>query len=279
MTVSLSETRSILNRLGIQPNRSLGQNFLIQANVVQYSVEETPINPGDSVVEIGCGCGTLTSALVQAQARVFGVEKDQTLARYITETFPIDLVHGDALITPVGNFDLSKPYKVVSNLPYAIASVWLHQVLCLSRLPENLTLLVQKEAADRWLSPDHCKHFCPLGIRLQSAYQIKQQCIIHKRCFYPQPKIDSTLLFLQKKQDAFIFSPELVALMRDLFIHRRQQIPHICKRLKSDLARAFLSYLSQHYPSTALRAEEIPVEQWLTFARLVQENKQSTPKI
>ena len=267
MAFSLPETREILRSLNVCPKRKLGQNFLINPQVVERSVYWAQIKPSDTVVEIGSGCGTLTVDLVKAGARVFAVEKDPILAQHIARNFPIDLLQADAVDSPVGNFDLSQPYKVVANLPYAIASVWLDKVLELSRLPEFLVLLVQKEAADRWLSTAGCKNFGAIGIYLQAMYRLEQKCSVSKRYFYPQPKVDSVLLHIQKRTDGYLFPKVFKQFIRTIFIHRRQQVVRACKETHAPFADDFLNFLEkQHLPQT-VRAEAIPLECWIEFSR------------
>jgi len=265
MAFSLSQTKAILAGLEVYPNKKLGQNFLINEQIVDRSVLWSNIQPGDFIVEIGPGCGTLTSSLIRANANVFAIEKDNTFYQYISENFSINIKHGDALEFPVGNFDLHAPYKIVANLPYAIASVWLDKILGLSCLPECMVLLVQKEAADRWLAPSGSKHFCALGINLQAAYCIKNKYPVSKRCFYPQPDVDSTLIHLQKRTDSIIFSPDFKQLIREIFIHRRQQIGRCCRSQNNDLSNKFLQYLAENNIDEKARAEDIPLKFWINF--------------
>lgn len=268
MAFALQQTKDILNKLCISPNRKLGQNFLVEPTIVQKSLDFARIKPNDVVIEIGPGCGTLTDSLFQAGAKVFAIEKDRGLHQHIVETFPIDIVHGDALDFPVGNFDLTTPYKIVANLPYAVASVWLDKILELPKLPECMVLLVQKEAADRWFASHSTKHFCALGINLQAAYNLIEKYCVAKRYFYPQPRVDSSLILLEKKQDAFIFSKSLKQFIRGAFIHRRQQIGRYCRESQASFSKDFLDYLDKNNFKDTLRAEEIPLLVWVNFARI-----------
>src|SRR5476649_3092105 len=107
MPLSPSATRDLLAKLGHQPKRFLGQNFLVDGNIVRKSLELAQVTPGDTVVEIGPGLGTLTAALLEAGADVWAVEKDRTLHAHLTETlaplFPqtFHLTEGDAVELPL----------------------------------------------------------------------------------------------------------------------------------------------------------------------------------
>ncbi len=265
MALSLEQTRQILSRLGVCPNRKLGQNFLVDARITEQSLQWANLSPNEVVIEVGPGCGTLTECLVKTGAAVFAVEKDTAFYRHISESYPVDILHGDALEFPVGHFQLGKPYKIVANLPYAIASVWLATILDLPRLPEAMILLVQKEAADRWFAKSGSKHFCALGIALQAAYELKDTLFVSKKCFYPQPNVDSLLIHAQKKSNSIVLSQSFKEFLRALFLHRRQQIGRGCRETTSPSSASFLPYLQAEGLSEKARAEDIPLDVWLHF--------------
>lgn len=256
-----------MSRLGVSPNRKLGQNFLVDASVVDSSVQWAQIAPGDPVVEIGPGCGTLTARLLQAGAMVYAVEKDVAFCHHIRTTYPVDIVHGDAVAVPVGHCPLDRPYKVVANLPYAIASVWLDKILEQTRLPKYMVLLIQKEAAQRWLSPAGTKHFCALSIYLQSAYGCVNSRRVAKHSFFPQPKVDSTLIALKKLEQPYIFPRPLKQWIRLLFTHRRQQLGHICRKLNHAYTLPFLSFLRDCCLGETLRPDAILPSHWIEFSQ------------
>ena len=265
MALSLEQTRHILSRLGVCPNRKLGQNFLVDSRITEQSLRWANLSPSDVVIEVGPGCGTLTEGLFKTGATVFAIEKDTAFYHHILESYPIDILHGDALEYPVGRFPLDRPYKIVANLPYAIASVWLATILKLPRLPDSMILLVQKEAADRWFAKFGSKHFCALGIALQAAYELKDRLFVSKKCFYPQPKVDSLLIYAQKKQDGIVLSQPFKEFLRTLFLHRRQQIGRSCRETPSQYGALFLSYLHSRGLNEKIRAEDIALEEWLCF--------------
>lgn len=267
MALTLSQTKAILNRLGVCPNKKLGQNFLIEGRVVERSVAWAKATNGSIVVEIGPGCGTLTGSLVASGAKVFAVEKDPQFYQYISKNFPVNIVHGDAIEMPVGAFTLDQDYKVVANLPYAVASIWLDRILELERLPDEMVLLVQKEAADRWLSDAGTKHFSALGISLQAAYGLQASCCVAKRCFYPQPKVDSVLIHLVKKPEGYSFPKSVKCFMREIFMHRRQQIGRCCRENRAPFALSFLNFLQEQGIDIKTRAEAISLAIWVNFAR------------
>lgn len=270
--LNVRQTREILERLDVSPNRKLGQNFLINARFVHTALEWAQLKPKDVVIEIGPGCGTLTGALVETGASVFAVEKDACFFRYIKDNFPVSICNEDALEFPIGNFNGTQPYKIVANLPYAIASIWLDRILEQIQLPECMVLLVQKEAADRWLSKAGTKNFGALSVNLQAAYSLKNKCHVGKNCFYPQPKVDSSLIHLVKRSDYFLFSSHIKHFLRQIFLHRRQQIGRVCKDIANEIAKAFLEFLLQNQLSHQVRAEELDLGIWIKFAKQLGRN-------
>src|ERR1019366_5923823 len=125
MALTPTETRELLARLGHTPKRFLGQNFLVDGNIVRKSLELARVAPGDAIVEIGPGLGTLTGALLEAGAEVWAVEMDRTLHAHLeaglASRFPtsLHLLEGDAVEKPLANIppDRAVDAKVVANLP------------------------------------------------------------------------------------------------------------------------------------------------------------------
>src|SRR3954464_1099957 len=156
MPLSPTATRELLARLGHQPKRFLGQNFLVDGNIVRKSLELAGIASGDAVVEVGPGLGTLTSALLETGAEVWAVEKDRNLHAHLSDTLVkthpgFHLMEGDAGEYPRADIpaDRTNSFTVVANLPYAIATPWLDEILT-GPLPSVLVLMLQQEAAQRY---------------------------------------------------------------------------------------------------------------------------------
>src|SRR3954470_18420385 len=232
MPLSPTATRELLASLGHEPKRFLGQNFLVDGNIVRKSLELAGVTAGDTVIEVGPGLGTLTTALLEAGADVWAVEKDRVLHAHLTETlapkFPatFHLLEGDAVERPLAGFDpltVNRDFKVVANLPYAIATPWLDAVLS-GPLPSRLVLMLQQEAAQRYAAQPGSKSFGAISVFLQAAYDIAPGHKVAAACFYPRPDVESHLLNLVRKPSPFIFPAEAKALIRGCFQQRRKQI-------------------------------------------------------
>jgi len=270
MPLSPSSTRSLLAQLGHFPKRALGQNFLVDGNIVRKSLELADVTPGDAVVEIGPGLGTLTSALLSAGAEVWAVERDPRLFGYLETTlrteFPttLHLLEGDGVKIPLAGLTGTRaqgPFKVVANLPYAISTPWMDAILS-GPLPTRLVLMLQREAADRYGAKPGTKSFGAISIFLQAAYEIAPGHAVASACFHPRPDVDSFLLHLVRRAQPFVFDQTTKDLIRVVFQQRRKQIGSLLRgRLPEDGA-AWLSCLTGFGLGPQARPEEIPVKAW-----------------
>jgi len=267
MPLSPKDTRELLDKLGHQPKRFLGQNFLVDGNIVRKSLELAEVAAGDRVVEIGPGLGTLTSALLEAGAEVWAVERDRTLYAHLTATllsrFPdrLHLTEGDGVDLPLAGLPSGMPFKIVANLPYAIATPWLDAVLS-GPLPDRMVLMLQQEAAQRYVAKHGSKAFGAISVFLQSAFNVAPGHKVEANCFHPRPDVDSYLLHLVRKPDPFIFPAPLKELIRSIFQQRRKQIGGLLRERLPDQGRGWLAFLGGAGFSAQTRPEDIPLELW-----------------
>lgn len=272
MPLTPTGTRDLLARLGHQPKRFLGQNFLVDGNIVRKSLELAGIAAGDTVVEVGPGLGTLTSALLEAGAEVWAVEKDRQLHAHLLESLVpvhprLHLLEGDAMDHPLAALppDKAAAFKVVANLPYAISTPWMDAVLS-GPLPSRMVLMLQLEAAERYVASPGTKLFGAISIFLQSAYALEPGHRVGAGCFYPKPDIESVLLNLGRRPDPFIFPPATKALIRACFQQRRKQLGSILRgKLDPEVAARWFARLEAAGFSSQSRAEQVPVALWQGF--------------
>jgi 16S rRNA (adenine1518-N6/adenine1519-N6)-dimethyltransferase len=282
-----TKTREILEKIGQKPRQRLGQNFLIDSNIVRKSLELADIQSTDTVVEVGPGLGTLSLALLEAGVTLYAVELDLKLAHYLEgelkPRYPqqFHLLQADALAYPRGSLpETITHFKIVSNLPYAISTPWLDAILDGNTLPSRMVLMLQKEAAQRFEAQHGTKTLGPISIFLQSAYSVLPGHKVSRTCFYPVPTVESFLFCLEKKPTPYIFNPEVKLLIRHFFTQRRKQIGSLCRNHFEALKPVFekwLHILAQHDLSEQSRPENIPTSLWqkldqLVIAHLQQEN-------
>lgn len=277
MPLTPSATRDLLARLGHQPKRFLGQNFLVDGNIVRKSLELAAVRAGDRVVEVGPGLGTLTSALLETGAEVWAVEKDRTLHAHLTAElaprFPatFHLREGDAVEHPLADLPAdgaAAGFKVVANLPYAIATPWLDAVLA-GPLPQQLVLMLQQEAAQRYAAAPGSKSFGAISIFLQAAYDLAPGHKVAAACFFPRPDIESYLLHLVRKPAPFAFSPAAKRLIRACFQQRRKQLGALLRSHLPAGVAGWQELLHEVRLSEKTRPEAVPVAWWVRFSALL----------
>lgn len=273
MPLTPTTTRELLAQLGHQPKRFLGQNFLVDGNIVRKSLELAGVASGNEIVEIGPGLGTLTSALLEAGAEVWAVEKDRTLHAHLAATLPprfpatFHLLEGDAVEQPLAGrpVDRAAAFKIVANLPYAIATPWLDAVLS-GPLPERMVVMLQQEAAQRYAAQPGSKAFGAISVFLQSAYTVAPGHKVEAACFFPRPDVDSYLLHLVRRPAPFVFPAAAKALIRACFQQRRKQIGGLLRDRLPDHGAAWLAELQAAGLSAQARPEAIPTELWRALA-------------
>lgn len=273
MPLTLTGTRELLARLGHSPKRFLGQNFLIDGNIVRKSVELGLVVPGETVVEVGPGLGTLTSALLAAGAEVFAVEKDSTMAAHLRATLATEhpgklhLIEEDAVAFPIAGLPAERVgnFKIVANLPYAISTPWMDAVLS-GPLPTRMVLMLQQEAAQRYVAEPGTKQFGAISIFVQSAFATDRGHKVPASCFYPAPDVESFLLNLARRPEPFIFPTATKQLIRSVFQQRRKQITSLLRNRLPDGGRAWLELLPTAGLDGRARPEEIPVALWQRLA-------------
>ncbi len=269
MPLTPTATRELLGSLGHQPKRFLGQNFLVDGNIVRKSLELAEVRPNDTVVEVGPGLGTLTSALLEAGAVVWAVEKDATLHAHLASSLlkahpqAFHLMEGDAVEHPLAG--LTSPacaFKVVANLPYAISTPWMDAVLS-GPLPVRMVLMLQQEAAQRYAAAPGSKTFGAISIFLQAAYDLAPGHKVPAACFHPRPDVESYLLHLVRKTTPYVFSTTARQLIRGCFQQRRKQIAALLRDRLPDHGRSWIDLLTSAGLGPRSRPEEIPVELWM----------------
>lgn len=191
-------TLHILKRFGIRMSKKLGQNFLIDEHVVNSIVDAAGIKPGDAVLEIGPGIGTLTQGLAEAGANVTAVEIDRRLLEVLSKTLDgydnVRVVHGDILRINIAETIGVPKYKVVANLPYYITTPIIMGLLE-ARMPiEVLVTMVQKEVALRMVATPGTKDYGALSVAVQYYTKAEIMFIVKPDSFIPPPSVESAVI-------------------------------------------------------------------------------------
>lgn len=198
-------TLHILKAFGLRMSKKLGQNFLIDARIVQGIVEAAEIEPGDRVLEIGPGIGTLTQGLAEAGADVTAVELDKKLPAVLKETLKaydnVRIVPGDILKVNIPEIMGEAPFKVAANLPYYITTPIL-MTLLERRLPiTHMVTMVQKEVAERMTAKPGSRIYGALSVAVQYYTEPEIVLDVPPRSFIPAPEVMSVVVSCRVRKE------------------------------------------------------------------------------
>lgn len=234
LLASPGATLYILDKYGMHPKKKYGQNFLIDAHVVDAIIDAAQITEEDCVLEIGPGIGTMTQLLSRAAGTVVCVEIDESLQPVLDETLEgcgnVHIIWGDVLKTDIRaiseQYNGGKPLKVVANLPYYVTTPILMKLLEMKGLFQSITVMVQKEVADRIRSGPGSKDYGALSLAVQYYADPEVVMTVSPRCFIPRPNVDSTVLCLKAYEKPPVDADERVmfALIRASFNQRRKTL-------------------------------------------------------
>ena len=200
---------AILKRHDYRAQKKYGQNFLIDDHILSEIIDAADITKEDTVLEIGPGIGTLTEELAKAARQVIAVEIDSNLIPILEESLfnfsNITIINKDILKTDIKaiaeEYNDEKPLKVVANLPYYITSPIIMELLE-RRLPiESITVMVQKEVANRMVTGPGSKDYGALSLAVQYYTTPKIICDVSANCFMPRPNVDSTVIKLTVNEE------------------------------------------------------------------------------
>jgi 16S rRNA (adenine1518-N6/adenine1519-N6)-dimethyltransferase len=269
--MKLNEMREILAARGIQLTRSLGQNFLHDQNQLRRIVEAAQISGDDKVLEIGPGLGPLTELLLENAVHVLAIEKDARLTGLLHERFQnpkFELLQADALEILKSEARDWNQWKVVSNLPYSVASPILVELACGARAPKTIVATLQWEVARRLAAGPGGADYGVLTLLVQLDFEVRETFKIPASCFFPEPDVDSACVVLHRREQALLpenLRRQFIRIVKRAFSQRRKMMLKLLKQdwLEEKLKAAF----AQLKISTQERAEKLSLEQFVALAK------------
>ena len=258
------EVRRLLDESGLAPVKALGQHFVVDPNTVERIARLAGVGPGDKVVEIGPGLGSLTLALASTGAQVVAVEVDGRLAAVLRTVVPasVRVVEADARQVDWREvLGASGPWALVANLPYNVATTLVVEMLESVPLVARLLVMVQREAAERFAALPRTKAYGAVSVRI--AYFATSRVVgqVSPEVFYPRPNVESALVDIVRRpvpavaQDVASYN-EICVLVRAGFAGRRKMLRRSLAGLVADEA-----FACADIPGSA-RAEELDVAAW-----------------
>lgn len=250
--------------------KSLGQNFLKSEKALRQIVEAADLKKGDVVLEIGPGRGALTRKILQSEARVIAIEKDEVLAeelKIVLENFiktkQLEIISADALdFDPSINKNLQK-FKLVANIPYYITGALIEKYLTLKNPPESATLLVQKEVAERIVARDKKESILSISVKIFGEPKLISK--VPAGAFVPAPKVDSAIIHISNISNK-VFNKDLTEkrffeVVKAGFAHKRKQIGKNLENIVS------LEKFNSCKIDPKRRAETLTKEEWICLAK------------
>lgn len=231
--MNLREMRDVLDRHGLRLSRELGQNFLVEEQQAVRLAERAGVAAGESVIEVGTGLGVLTRALAARAARVVSIEIDAGLVRALTaeSLLPdnVELRHADALAVDFRALaaGLPGPTRLVANLPYSVATPLLRQLLDLSDVFVDWSVMIQREVAERLAASPRTKAYGSLSVLHGLTVDVETCAVLRPAAFFPKPSVDSTFVRIRPRRTPLIEPGELRSVervARAAFSQRRKTI-------------------------------------------------------
>ncbi|NLW01967.1 MAG: 16S rRNA (adenine(1518)-N(6)/adenine(1519)-N(6))-dimethyltransferase RsmA [Clostridiaceae bacterium] len=267
-------TNEILSKYGLKLTKSLGQNFLTDANIIRKIVDTAEVDKNDLVLEVGPGIGALTARLADRAGRVVAVEIDRRLLGPLSETLGgfenVQVIHADIMRTDLWELTANwkGSLKVVSNLPYYITTPVIMNMLE-SGIPwDLLVFMVQKEVVSRMVATPGTKDYSALSVAVRYYAEPKLAFQVSRNCFIPKPDVDSAVVKLKKRslsQPAHLNRKLLFMVIKAAFSQRRKTLLNsLGKQPWLDGGKERLrEILRQMGLSEDTRAEVLSVEQFI----------------
>jgi 16S rRNA (adenine1518-N6/adenine1519-N6)-dimethyltransferase len=277
-----TRTRDILERYGFSFKKSLGQNFLIDTNILRNIVHTAELSKAKAAIEIGPGIGALTEQLCRAAGNVVAIEIDQRLLSILEETLApydnIEVVHGDVLKLDLKRLieDKLSGYEkvsVVANLPYYVTTPILMKLLE-ERLPlEHIVVMIQKEVADRIAAKPGSKEYGSLSVAAQFFAEAEVAMVVPASVFIPKPNVDSAVIKLTIRDEPPVRVEDedlFFRVVRACFAQRRKTLVNnlMSNLFAKDKKERVIQMLEKLGIDPSRRGETLSMEE---FARLSNE--------
>lgn len=251
--------------------KKYGQNFLTDKNLLNAIATDADIKESDTVLEIGAGAGALTKVLSERAKKVIAYEIDKDLKEILTKLYltNVTFVFEDFLDADIGEFEKNlKEYKVVANLPYYITTPIIFKFLEESEKVISLTIMVQKEVAERIVAKEGGKTYGLLTVMINFYGSAKINRIVNRQMFYPEPNVDSAVITIKIDRDKFcdINSKNFLKFIKTCFSMRR-------KTLLNNLSEIYSKELLKGTFNTEFlsrRAETLSLDEFIDAFRKLQ---------
>lgn len=232
------DPRRVLARHGLAPKRGFSQNFLVSRSAVERIAEALDPKPGERVIELGPGLGTLTGALLRKGARVLALDTDRDMLRVLGEELghltTLEAREGDATMLDLAALaPEGERMAVAGNLPYAVTGAIFRRLVTQHARVDRAVLMVQREVRDRLLGAEGTKQYGALSVFTRAVFDVSPVCLVPAGAFHPPPRVDSAVIMLRPRaQPIDVDDAHFTRAVRAAFEARR-------KTLRNALQRAY----------------------------------------
>jgi 16S rRNA (adenine1518-N6/adenine1519-N6)-dimethyltransferase len=275
---SRTQLRALFQRYGFRPRQELGQTFLADDNIAHKIVRAAGLTGAGPVLEIGPGAGAVTRLLAAQARRVVAIEVDPVLVSMLAETVGagVEVIRADFLkveLDPLLGSESKGSWRCVANLPYAITGPAMLRLLDHADWFDRMVIMVQQEVADRLLAPPGSRTRGLLTVLTEASCAISAAGSVSRRCFFPQPKVDSTILALSVRRPQLVPASAWGAFERVVkaaYSTRRKTLVNALSGplglglSKEDIARL----LSESGVEPGRRAESLSAQEFLAITNL-----------
>lgn len=284
MQSSLEDTKFILKKYNLSANKKLGQNFLIDDDIIQNIIDAAELKETDLVIEIGPGLGTLTSKLLEKAGKVIAIELDEKMLKVLNDRFSLYnnfiLINNDVLKVDLNkiieeNLEQLKSVKIVANLPYYITTPIIMKLLESKLKIETITVMVQKEVADRITATPGDKLSGAITYSVDYYAKAEEVVFVSKSCFMPSPEVDSTVIKLEirKEPKVNVLNEEMFfKVIKASFMQRRKTL--INGLMNSGIIKdreKLNAILKEANIDSDIRGEKLTIEQFANLSNLIYE--------
>jgi 16S rRNA (adenine1518-N6/adenine1519-N6)-dimethyltransferase len=270
----MRSVHELLRHYDLEPRKRFSQNFLVDRGALKRIVTAAELSPGESVLEIGAGLGTLTHALVEEGAQVVAVEIDRELVPILRQELAdyanVRIIEGDILALDPAELMEDHPYKVVANLPYAITSAVLRHLLEARVPPQRAIVMVQREVAERIVARDGRLSVLAISIHLYGEPRLLFR--LKRGAFYPAPSVESAVLRIDLHPQPPVHVADTARFFRVVRAGFSQPRKQVHNSLSGGLAldrKAIVEALLEVGIDPRRRAERLRLEDWARLTEVL----------
>jgi len=261
---------------GLFPKKKLGQHFLVDRNILDKVIRTAQVERGDVVLEVGPGLGEMTLALARLAKHVIAVEIDpklvEILKKKLADSPNVDVVKGDILTINFRKIDFleGQKMKVLANLPYQISTPLLFHFIELKEFFSTLTLMLQKEVAERMVAPPGGKEYSPLSIFVQLFLDASIRFFIKPSAFFPPPKVESAVVHMAFREKPVVELEDekwFRKVVKGCFSYRRKTLANALKHSELTLPESIELKMEAIGIDPRRRPETLSIQEFANLAQ------------